>query len=145
MAFGETAGGVEAAAVQAEVEALDESSDDVDLDASEMKVRRKSKNTRLRRPKGSRIGMLNKNKWMPLSHLRKLPSALKHETDRLRGDKDDQVYQVLTSLSIYSHIAGYNVSRYDGSLAAPREGQEVVGGGKAVGGSHIASGAVQEV
>ena len=92
MAFGETAGGVEAAAVQAAVEALDESSSDVDMDPREMKVRRKSRNLRKRKPK--KIGRLDHKEWMLLSHLRKLPSALKQETDRLRGDKNDQVSAV---------------------------------------------------
>ena len=100
MAFGETAGGVEAAAVQAAVEALDESSSDVDLDPREMKVRRKSRNLKKRKP--TRIGRLDKKEWMQLSHLRKLPSALKEETDRLRGDKNDQVLSlgVLVSLAL---------------------------------------------
>ena len=100
MAFGETAGGVEAAAVQAAVEALDESSSDVDLDPREMKVRRKSR--KLRRWKTTRRGMVDRKEWMLLSHLRKLPSALKEETDRLRGDKNDQVLSlgVLVSLAL---------------------------------------------
>ena len=103
MAFGETAGGVEAeaaAAKEAAVEALDESSSDVDLDPREMKVRRKSRNLRKRKPK--KIGRLDHKEWMLLSHLRKLPSALKEETDRLRGDKNDQVLSlgVLVSLAL---------------------------------------------
>ena len=90
MAFGETAGGVEAATVQqAAVEALDESSSDVELEPKEMKVRRKSR--KLRRWKTTRIGMVDRKEWMLLSNLKKLPSALKQETDRLRGDKNDQV------------------------------------------------------
>ena len=65
---------------------------DVDLDPREMKVRRKSRNLRKRKPK--KIGRLDHKEWMLLSHLRKLPSALKQETDRLRGDKNDQVSAV---------------------------------------------------
>ena len=94
MAFGETAGGVEAAVQQAEaVEALDESSssDNGDLDPKQKKVRRKSRTRKKRKPRVGLVGRLEKSQWMPLSHLRKLPSALKQETDRLRGDKNDQV------------------------------------------------------
>ena len=102
MAFGETAGGVEAeaaAAKEAAVEALDESSsDNVDLDPKEMKVRRKSRNLKKRKP--TRIGRLDKKEWMLLSHLRKLPSALKEETDRLRGDKNDQVLSLVVLVSL---------------------------------------------
>ena len=122
MAFGETAGGVEAAAVQAaEVEALDESSsDNVDLDPKEMKVRRKSRTLRKRKPK--RKGMLDKKDWVLLSHLKKLPSALKQETDRLRGDKNDQVLPEIgmQSLGFLSNvmITGDSVSTRNGPLAA---------------------------
>ena len=94
MAFGETAGGVEAAVQQADaVEALDESSssDNGELDPKQKKVMRKSRNRKKRKPRVGLVGRLEKSQWMPLSHLRKLPSALKQETDRLRGDKNDQV------------------------------------------------------
>ena len=122
MAFGETAGGVEAeaaAAKEAAVEALDESSSDVDLDPREMKVRRKSR--KLRQKRTRKRGRLDKKEWMPLSHLKKLPSALKRETDRLRGDKNDQVLSpgVLVSMGFLLGplIAGDTESTRDGSVA----------------------------
>jgi len=103
VAFGETAGGVEAATVQqAAVEALDESSSDVELEPKEMKVRRKSR--KLRRWKTTRIGMVDRKEWMLLSNLKKLPSALKQETDRLRGDKNDQVTYLQQGMILWQHL-----------------------------------------
>ena len=95
VAFGETAGGVEVVRegdVEEAVEALDESSDNMQLEPSELKVRRKS--SKLKTGRGKRLAggkRLGRSEWMPLGLLRRMPSALKRESDRLRGDKNDQV------------------------------------------------------
>ena len=79
--------------VEEAVEALDESSDNMQLEPSELKVRRKSskKTGRGKRLAGGK--RLGRSEWMPLGLLRRMPSALKRESDRLRGDKNDQVKQ----------------------------------------------------
>ena len=98
VAFGETAGGVEVVTegdVEEAVEALDESSDNMQLEPSELKVRRKS--CKLKTGRGKRLAggkRLGRSEWMPLGLLRRMPSALKRESDRLRGDKNDQVKQM---------------------------------------------------
>ena len=95
VAFGETAGGVEVVRegdAEEAVEALDESSDNMQLEPSELKVRRKS--SKLKTGRGKRLAggkRLGRSEWMPLGLLRRMPSALKRESDRLRGDKNDQV------------------------------------------------------
>ena len=98
VAFGETAGGVEVVRegdAEEAVEALDESSDNMQLEPSELRVRRKS--SKLKQiGRGKRLAggkRLGRSEWMPLGLLRRMPSALKRESDRLRGDKNDQVKQ----------------------------------------------------
>ena len=98
VAFGETAGGVEVVRegdIEEAVEALDESSDNMQLEPSELKVRRKSSKSK-KTGRGKRLAggkRLGRSEWMPLGLLRRMPSALKRESDRLRGDKNDQVKQ----------------------------------------------------
>ena len=106
VAFGETAGGVEVVRegdAEEAVEALDESSDNMQLELSELKVRRKS--SKLKRiGRGKRLAggkRLGRSEWMPLGLLRRMPSALKRESDRLRGDKNDQVKQKQTSYILF--------------------------------------------
>ena len=106
VAFGETAGGVEVVRegdAEEAVEALDESSDNMQLEPSELKVRRKSSKL-MKAGRGKRLAggkRLGRSEWMPLGLLRRMPSALKRESDRLRGDKNDQVKQKQTSYILF--------------------------------------------
>jgi hypothetical protein len=84
VAVGETAAGLEVDTAA--------SSDEVPLERSELKVRKKFKTS----ARGPGRGAINYNfrlpreQWRPLGALRSLPSALKQETDRLAGDKTEQ-------------------------------------------------------